>query len=235
LGHEEVAGEPVGGELLGEGVGDVFGEEVEVVAYVEACGALADAGVGGFEMGEREIPEALDRVAGVEEAKGEIVFFGLHEEVGGEQADLVEGGFAEAGAGADEDVGVGGGFFGAVGEGDVEDGGGELGVVAEVADHLGGGAGMRVGIVVEEHQEFAFGFSHGDVFGDWAAVFGEADELGGGAFWGEEVGGAVGGGVVDDEDFELGGGEAVGEDFLQAIDHYWATVVGGDAEADKGV
>ncbi len=90
LGHDPVAGEPIGGELVGEGIGEVFGEEEEVVADVEACGALADAGVGGFEMGEGEVPEALDGVApplGVEEAEGEVVFFGLHEEVRGEGGD----------------------------------------------------------------------------------------------------------------------------------------------------
>ncbi len=50
--HHPVSGEPVGGELVAERSGDVFGEEVEVVADVEAGGALADAGVGGFEMRE---------------------------------------------------------------------------------------------------------------------------------------------------------------------------------------
>ncbi len=86
--------------------------------------------------------------------------------------DFFQGCAAEGGAGADEDVGVGGGFFGAVGECDVEDGGGEVGVVVEVSEHLCGGTGVGVGVIIEEEEELALGLAHGDIFGDGADVFG---------------------------------------------------------------
>ncbi len=179
-------------------------------------------------------------MAGIEESESEVVFLGLHEEVGGEWSGRDSAGEAfecaasEAGASPNEDVGVCGGFFGAVGESDVEDGGGEEGVVAEVADHLGDRAGVGVCVVVEEDDELSAGFSDGEVFGDGAAVFGETDEVDGGEGGGNEVGGVVGGGVVDDEDFKLGGGESVGEGAVETIEDDGASVEGGDAEADEG-
>jgi len=235
--HHEVTGKPVGGELMTERFGNVFGQEIEIVADIETGGALADAGAGGFEMSEWEIPEALDRAPGGEDAEGEIVFFGLHEEVGGKQAappDLVEDGFADACAGADENVRISGAFLGTVGKRDVEDGGGELVVITEMADHLRNGAGVGESVVVEEDDKFAAGLADGDIFGDWTAVLGEADEGGFGDVLGDEVRGAVDGGVVDDEDFELGSREAVGEDAVEAVDEGRATVVSGDDETDEG-
>ncbi len=58
-------------------------------------------------------------------------------------------------------------------------------------------------------------------------------ELVGGEVLLEELGGVVGGGVVDELDFELGLGEAVGEDFFEAVDEDGAAVVGGDADGDE--
>ena len=92
---------------------------------------LADAGARGFQVHQGHVPETLDGPAGGEQAEGEVVFLGLHEEVSGKGGtdgfapvfrERFERGGAEGGAGADENVGIGGGFAGAIGQGDIEDG-----------------------------------------------------------------------------------------------------------------
>ncbi len=103
--------------------GQIFREQVKIVADIEAGRALADACARRLEVHERHIPEPLNRIAAGEQTEGEIVFFGLHEIIGGQEAAAGErrqGAIAQRRAGADEDIGVGGGFFGAIGQRDIK-------------------------------------------------------------------------------------------------------------------
>lgn len=150
--------------------------------------------------------------------------------------DFVQGACAQAGSGADEYIGISGSVFGAVGQGDIEDSCAEVGVFSEVADHLRDCAGMGVGVVVEQDDELTARFADGDVFRDGAAVFVQADQFHLPAcleFLRDLIGRAVGGGVVDHDDFELFCGQAVGDHVAEAIDHDRSAVVRCDGEGDE--
>lgn len=151
----------------------------------------------------------------------------------GQVANLIERSLTKACAGTDEDVRVGRGFLGAVGQRDIKDRRSEAGVIAKVTKHLRHTAGVGVGVIVHQDDELCVGFANSDIFSDRPGVLGKAGHVDGREVLGNEVGRAVGGGVINDPDIKLRRKEAVGEGSAEAVDNNRPTIVGGDSEGDK--
>ena len=224
----DVLGDVVDGvepDVLGAGVGDEFGEGVEV-------GHLVPIGEAHFVAGEDEPAAVLDGGVelGLHLGEGEVVEAGAHE--GGEVADGgVVGGFVEVAAAGDEAFGD---------EGDVG-----LGVGAAADEFLAAGVGEAGGFDAEGGDDFVGGgveiFGHageGEVFE--GLVFGEGVVAGAGVGFGvvgDFVAGLEGGfpgfealGVGGGEDVESGLGFGLVEEGDAGVDLGDAGVIEGEGE-----
>ena len=238
-GAPEGGGEVAEFEVEATPAGEVGAEEEGKIAEHEA---VLEGRSGGTDAAVVDDGEAVeeDAAAEGEDAQGEFEVVVVEAEILVEAAGLDEDFAADEEAAADEvepggreiDVAFGAPFAIAVAADDIGGDGAGAGKFLEAVDHAFDGAGAGAGVVVEGEGERGLDGGEAEIVAAHGGVVGMGEEGDGGEVAADPVRGAVGGGIVDDDDAEVREGEVAeagegGEEFV-------AAVVGADDGGDGG-